>query len=175
MAEQNKQNQNQAAPQAVFRMQKMYVKDMSFESPRAPQVFQTSQKHDPTIELDLKMKNSVVEKDNYEVSLSISAKMVDKANDKAVLFAVEVEHAAVFLIRGIPQEHMERVLSVDCPFMLFPYTRQIVSQITMDGGFMPLILDPINFAAMFESMKQKQKEDAEKKQKENKKQPEKKA
>lgn len=157
MADQNEQQTGQP----VFRMQKMYIKDLSFESPHAPQVFQASQKHEPTIELDLKLKHEVVAEDNYEVSMTVTAKMVDKSNNDTVLMVVELEHAAVFLLRGIPEEHLERLLRVDCPFMLFPFTRQIVSQVTMDGGFLPLNLEPINFAAMYENMKNKnQKQDA---------------
>ena len=73
MADQNEQQTGQP----VFRMQKMYIKDLSFESPHAPQVFQASQKHEPTIELDLKLKHEVVAEDNYEVSMTVTAKMVD--------------------------------------------------------------------------------------------------
>ena len=109
----------------------------------------------------MKLKHEVVAEDNYEVSMIVIAKMVDKSNNDTVLMVVELEHAAVFLLRGIPEEHLERLLRVDCPFMLFPFTRQIVSQVTMDGGFLPLNLEPINFAAMYENMKNKnQKQDA---------------
>ena len=96
MADQNEQQTGQP----VFRMQKMYIKDLSFESPHAPQVFQASQKHEPTIKLDLKLKHEVVAEDNYEVSMTVTAKMVDKSNNDTVLMVVELEHAAVFLLRG---------------------------------------------------------------------------
>ena len=76
MADQHEQQTGQP----VFRMQKMYIKDLSFESPHAPQVFQASQKHEPTIELDLKLKHEVVAEDNYEVSMTVTAKMVDKTS-----------------------------------------------------------------------------------------------
>ncbi|MGI6638879.1 MAG: protein-export chaperone SecB [Desulfobulbus sp.] len=152
------QTENQAEQQPVFRMQKMYIKDLSFESPHAPKVF-LAQKQDPKVDFDLKLKNEMVAEGNYEVSLAITAKVLDKANDDAVMFIVEIEHAAVFLLRNIPEEHINRVLAVDCPLMLFPFTRQIVSQLSLDGGFMPFLMEPINFVGLYDNV-QKQKQDA---------------
>ena len=150
--------ENQAEQQPVFRMQKMYIKDLSFESPNAPKVF-LAQKQDPKVDFDLKLKNELITEGHYEVSLSITAKVLDKANEDAVMFIVEIEHAAVFLLRNIPEEHMNRVLAVDCPLMLFPFTRQVVSQLSLDGGFMPFLMEPINFVALYDNL-QKQKQDA---------------
>ena len=152
------QTENQAEQQPVFRMQKMYIKDLSFESPNAPKVF-LAQKQDPKVDFDLKLKNELITEGHYEVSLSITAKVLDKANEDAVMFIVEIEHAAVFLLRNIPEEHMNRVLAVDCPLMLFPFTRQVVSQLSLDGGFMPFLMEPINFVALYDNL-QKQKQDA---------------
>mgnify|MGYP003618120192 FL=1 len=150
--------ENQAEQQPVFRMQKMYIKDLSFESPNAPKVF-LAQKQDPKVDFDLKLKNELITEGHYEVSLVITAKVLDKANEDAVMFIVEIEHAAVFLLRNIPEEHMSRVLAVDCPLMLFPFTRQIVSQLSLDGGFMPFLMEPINFVGLYDNL-QKQKQDA---------------
>lgn len=152
------QTENQAEQQPVFRMQKMYIKDLSFESPNAPKVF-LAQKQDPKVDFDLKLKNELITEGHYEVSLVITAKVLDKANEDAVMFIVEIEHAAVFLLRNIPEEHMSRVLAVDCPLMLFPFTRQIVSQLSLDGGFMPFLMEPINFVGLYDNL-QKQKQDA---------------
>ena len=152
------QTENQAEQQPVFRMQKMYIKDLSFESPPAPKVF-LAQNQDPKVDFDLKLKNELITEGHYEVSLSITAKVLDKANEDAVMFIVEIEHAAVFLLRNIPEEHMNRVLAVDCPLMLFPFTRQVVSQLSLDGGFMPFLMEPINFVALYDNL-QKQKQDA---------------
>lgn len=154
----SEQAENSTEQQPIFRMQKMYVKDLSFESPHAPKVF-LAQKQEPKVDFDLKLKNEQVAEGNYEVSLAITAKVLDKANDDAVMFIIEIEHAAVFLLRNIPEEHLPRVLAVDCPLMLFPFTRQIVSQIALDGGFMPFLMEPINFVALYDNM-QKQKQDA---------------
>ena len=152
------QTENQAEQQPVFRMQKMYIKYLSFESPHAPKFF-LAQNQDPKVDFDLKLKNELITEGHYEVSLSITAKVLDKAYEDAVMFIVEIEHAAVFLLRNIPEEHMNRVLAVDCPLMLFPFTRQVVSQLSLDGGFMPFLMEPINFVALYDNL-QKQKQDA---------------
>ena len=148
------ENQNE---QPIFRLQKMYVKDISFESPNAPKVF-LAQKQDPKVDFDLKLKNELITENNWEVSLAITAKVLDKANGDAVMFAIEIEHAGIFLLKNIPEEHMKRVLAVDCPIMLFPFTRQIVSQISLDGGFMPFLIEPINFVALYETTRNKNQE-----------------
>ena len=149
-------NETPNAQQPIFRMLKMYLKDLSFESPHAPKVF-LNPKHEPRVDFDLKMRHQKIEGENYEVSLAVTAKVQDKADSDKVLFIIEIEHAAVFLLRGIPEEHIERVLSVDAPFMLFPFTRQLISQLSLDGGFMPLLMEPVNFVAMYDQMvKQRQ-------------------
>ena len=93
-----------------------------------------------------------------EVSIAITAKVHDKNNNDSVMFIIEIEHAAVFLMKHIPAEHHERVLAVDCPLMLFPFTRQIVCQAAVDGGFMPFLMEPINFIALYDNAQQKEQE-----------------
>ncbi len=138
----------QEAP--VFRMQKMYIKDLSFESPNAPGVF-LAQGQEPKVDFNLQLGNKKIDDDHYEVTLSMTAKILDQKADDTVLFVIELEHAAVFLLKNIPAEHLQRVMAVDCPLMLFPFTRQIASQISVDGGFMPFLMEPINFIALFEN------------------------
>lgn len=135
-----------------FRMQKMYIKDLSFENPFAPEVFITPQKSEPKVELNLNLNNKKVDDDHWEVTLQITAKVVSQDEDKA-MFVLEVEHAAVFLLKNIPAEHLDMVLKVDCPTLLFPFTRQIVSQVSIDGGFSPFLMEPINFMALFQNAK----------------------
>jgi preprotein translocase subunit SecB len=134
----------------VFRMQKMYLKDLSFESPNAPGIF-LAQGQEPKVDFNLQLSNTKVDDDHYEVTISITAKILDQKADDTVMFVVELEHAAVFLLKNIPAEHMQRVLAVDCPLMLFPFTRQIASQVSVDGGFMPFLMEPINFVALYEN------------------------
>ena len=137
----------------VFRMQKMYIKDFSFENPNAPGVFQAPNQ-EPNVEVNLKLNNKKLDDNHYEVALQITAKILDKGNNDKTMFIMEIEHAAAFLMKNIPEEHQEMVLGVDCPTLLFPFTRQIVSQISVDGGFIPFLMEPINFMALYQNSKQ---------------------
>ncbi|MEA3466952.1 MAG: protein-export chaperone SecB [Thermodesulfobacteriota bacterium] len=137
----------------VFRMQKMYIKDFSFENPNSPGVFQTPNQ-EPKVEVNLKLNNKKLDDNHYEVALQITAKIIDKGNNDKTMFIMEIEHAAAFLMKNIPEEHQEMVLGVDCPTLLFPFTRQIVSQMSVDGGFVPFLMEPINFMALYQNSKQ---------------------
>ena len=141
----------------VFRMQKIYIKDLSFENPNAPQIF-LPQRQEPKVDFNLQLGNKKIDNDHYEVTISITAKILDQKADDTVMFVVELEHAAIFLLKNIPEEHIPRVLVVDCPLMLFPFTRQIASQLSVDGGFMPFLMDPINFVALYEKAQQQKKD-----------------
>lgn len=143
-----------SAPRPEFRMQKMYIKDLSFENPNAPEVYIVQQKSEPKVELNLNLNHKKVDDDHYELSLQIFAKVAAPEADKT-LFILEIEHAAIFLLKNIPEEHLEMVLGVDCPTLLFPFTRQIVSQVTVDGGFSPFLMEPVNFMALFQNAKAK--------------------
>jgi preprotein translocase subunit SecB len=147
------QNTTHEAP--VFRMQKMYIRDLSFESPNAPQVF-LARNQEPKVDFNLQLNSKKIDDDHWEVSLAVTAKMMDKNVDDQMMFVVEVEHAGVFMMKNIPAEHIQRVLAIDCPLMLFPFTRQIISQASVDGGFMPFLMEPINFIALYENAQQQQ-------------------
>lgn len=144
----------ESAPRPEFRMQKMYIKDLSFENPNAPGVYIAQQQSEPKVELNLNLNHKKVDDDHYEVTLQIYAKVGSKEEDKS-LFILEMEHAAIFLLKNIPEEHLEMVLGVDCPTLLFPFTRQIVSQVTVDGGFSPFLMEPVNFMALFQNAQAK--------------------
>jgi preprotein translocase subunit SecB len=151
MTDQNSDQQTGGQTEApIFRLQKMYVKDLSFENPNAPEVFTTKQ-NEPKVEINLGLKNTPIEGDSlYEVTISITAK-VTHGQDAKTLFIIEVEHCGVFTIKNIPEQHIPAVLAVDCPTMMFPYTRQIISQLTVDGGFVPFLMEPVNFLALFQN------------------------
>jgi preprotein translocase subunit SecB len=149
------ENNGPAGP--VFRLQKMYIKDLSFENPNAPEVFLGKQP-EPKVEVNLGIKNQKLKDDHWEVSLSITATVSGNDADNKTLFIIELEHAAVFLLKNIPEEHLQMVLAVDCPTMLLPFTRQIISQASIDGGFIPFLLEPMNFLGMFENAKKQQQE-----------------
>lgn len=132
--------------QPVFRLQKMYVKDLSFENPNAPRIF--FQQEEPKVEVKLSLANGKLDEEHWEAALSITA---TATAGEQTLFIVEIEHAGVFQITGVPPEHLPRILAVDCPTLLFPFTRQILSQAVVDGGLPPFLLEPIHFAAMYEA------------------------
>ena len=153
MAEQTPVQQN--IP--IFRMERMYIKDFSFESPNAPKIF-LAKNQQPKVDFNLQLKNKKLDDDNFEVSIAITAKVLDQNDKESVMFIIEVDHAAIFLMKNIPKEHYARVLAVDCPLMLFPFTRQIVCQASIDGGFRPFLMEPINFIALYENAQRKQKD-----------------
>jgi preprotein translocase subunit SecB len=159
MAETGKPEEKNASSAPEFRMQKMYIKDLSFENPNSPEIFLLPQKSEPKVEVNLQMNNKKVSDDHWEVSLGITAKIIAKGDTEKVMFILEIEHAAVFLLKNIPEEHMNMVLAVDCPTLLFPFTRQIVSQVSVDGGFIPFLMEPINFMGIYQNAK-KQKENS---------------
>jgi len=153
------QETKQPQEQPIFRLQKMYIKDFSFENPNAPDVF-TSKQAEPKVEINLGLKNKAVPGDDlYEVSIKITANVTQGAEGKT-LFIAEIEHCGVFLIKNIPAEHLTAVLAVDAPTMLFPYTRQIISQISVDGGFIPFLMEPVNFLALFQNQQKAAQENA---------------
>ena len=152
MAEQNETKQEHP----VFRMQKMYIKDLSFENPNSPQIFLV-RNQEPKVDFNLQLNSNIIDEDHWEVSIAITAKVMDKNADDKIMFVIELDHAGVFMLKNIPEKHIRRVLAVDCPLMLFPFTRQVVSQISVEGGFMPFLMEPINFVALYENAQQQNK------------------
>ena len=159
MAENTTADTQDSKETPILRMQKMYIKDLSLENPNAPDIFRASQNSEPKVDLNLKLNNRKVGDNHWEVALEINAKVVTKEGEPRVLFILEVEHAAVFFLKNIPEQHMPMVLGVECPTLLFPFTRQIISQISVDGGFMPFLMEPVNFMALFQNA-QKSREDS---------------
>ncbi len=151
-------NTQDSRPQ--FRLQKMYIKDLSFENPNAPQVFMPQAGQEPNVELNLKLSNRKIDELHWEVSLHVNAEVTNKKEDNKSMFVMEIEHAAIFYLNNIPEEHLAMVLAVDCPTLLFPFTRQIVSQVSVDGGFVPFQMEPINFMALFQNQMKQQKANA---------------
>lgn len=159
MAENTSTEAQGTAESPILRMQKMYIKDFSFENPNSPEIFRSGQNAEPNVELNLQMNNRKVGDDHWEVAMEINAKVVTKEDESRVLFMLEIEHAAVFFLKNIPEQHMPMVLSVECPTLLFPFTRQVISQMSVDGGFMPFLMEPVNFMALFQNA-QKNKEES---------------
>lgn len=124
-----------------FSIRKLYVKDLSFESPRAPQAF-TDTQAGPQLDLQLGTRANALGNDDWEVVLLVN---VSAKRGEDTVFMVELQQAGIFQIRGIPDDQMALVLGVACPNVLFPYARQVVSDATLAGGFPPLLLAPVNF------------------------------
>lgn len=122
-----------------------YIKDLSFENPGAPRSLQAREKA-PAININVNVNANPLTETDFDVVLSLSAEA--KEGDKA-LFAAELVYGGVFRITGFPQEHMLPVLFIECPRLLFPFARQIIADATRNGGFPPLMIDPIDFAQMF--------------------------
>jgi preprotein translocase subunit SecB len=126
-----------------------YVKDLSFENPNAPKSLAVQQKPDVNVSVDLEANN--LENNTYEVVLSLSASA--KAGDET-LFMTELSYAGVFTL-NIDEEHREFVLMVHCPTIIFPFARRILADATRDGGFLPLMIDPIDFGHLYNQHKGK--------------------
>ncbi|PCI00098.1 MAG: protein-export chaperone SecB [Zetaproteobacteria bacterium] len=133
----------------VFNLQRIYVKDISFENPNSPEVFAEANKQ-PKVKMSLDLSHRKVNDEHWEVSIKINAETRVQETDKLV-FEIEVEQAGVFFFHNIPEEHVPLLLNVDCPTIIFPYTRQIISQLSVDGGFMPFTLEPVNFNALYQA------------------------
>jgi preprotein translocase subunit SecB len=130
--------------QAQLNLQRIYVKDVSFEAPGAPQIFQ--QQGQPNVELNLSQRVSTLGNDVFEVVLSVTATC--KIEDKTAYLA-EVHQAGIFGLSGFDAQGREAILATYCPNVLFPYARQIVSDLVQNGGFPPFFLQPINFDALY--------------------------
>jgi len=122
-----------------------YVKDFSFENPGAPRSLQARDKA-PAINISVNVNANPLSETDFDVILSLNAEA--KEGDK-MLFNAELAYGGVFRVTGFPQEHMLPVLFIECPRLLFPFARQIISDATRNGGFPPLMIDPIDFAQMF--------------------------
>lgn len=132
-----------------------YIKDLSFESPNSPGILSELQNLKPDIHLSVNLANAPIEGPNvppnlYEVVLELNAEL--KLGDR-VGFLIELKYAGVFTI-NVPKEHLSAFLMVECPRILFPFARQILAENTQAGGFMPLMLQPIDFAAMYQARTQ---------------------
>lgn len=127
-----------------FIIQRIYVKDVSFEAPNSPGMF--TQEWNPDTNLDLNTHVNPLSSDNYEVELAITITV--KSSDKTA-FLVEVIQAGVFFITGYAQEQINHLLAAYCPNILFPYAREVIASLVSKGSFPELHLSPINFDALY--------------------------
>lgn len=138
--------------QPEFNMEKIYVKDLSLEIPHAPQIF--LERESPQINVQLNTQAAAIETgDHHEVT--ITATVTAKVGEK-VMFLIEAKQAGIFGVRNMPAGELEPVLAVMCPNILFPYLREVVSDVAVRAGFAPVLLNPINFDVLYHQQKQQQ-------------------
>lgn len=126
-------------------IQKIYLKDFSFESPQTPQIF-TAGKWDPKTNLNLRSTHSAGSGDHHEVVLTIT---VETKHEDKTLFLIELQQAGLFYIAGYSEQEFSAVVGSFCPNVLFPYAREAIAAIVSKGGFPELLLQPINFDALY--------------------------
>lgn len=131
-------------PLKRFALQRIFIKDLSFEAPNSPDIFQ--QQYNPKIDFNLNCKNKFIKESFYEVVLRLTA---EAKQDEKTLFLVEVDQAGIFDIHGLEGKQLEQVLASMCPSILFPYARETIDTLVLKGTFPPLMLNPVNFDAIY--------------------------
>ena len=121
-----------------------YIKDLSFENPNAPQALAPNQP--PQINIQINVSARPLSDADIEVSLALEGKAENNGN---VVFSFDLDYAGVFRIRNIPEESKNAVVLIECPRLLFPFAREIIATTVRNGGFPPLMLEPIDFVALF--------------------------
>ena len=139
---------NGQAGQPQLMLQKIYVKDVSFEAPNAPQIFQeiSDEGDQPQVQLNLGQRATDLGNDLYEVVLSLT---LTCTLGERTAYLAEVQQAGLFGIAGFGPEDHAGIIGSYCPNLLFPYARQVISSLVLEGGFPPFLLQPINFDALF--------------------------
>lgn len=157
MAQENNSNDATAAQNVngQLAIQKIYVKDLSFEAPNTPAVFTTQL--NPTVDINFATEATDLGENQQEVNLSVTVTV--KQDDKTVYLA-EVKQAGIFTISGFPAEHMPAILATACPNILFPYAREVISDVVTKGGFPQLLLSPVNFDMLYAQEVQRRQQQA---------------
>lgn len=127
-----------------FSLQRIYVKDLSFEAPKSPEIFR--QEWAPSLSLDLNTRQKALDGDFHEVVLTLS---VTVKTGEEIAFIAEVQQAGIFLIRGLDAAAMSHTLGAFCPSILFPYARETLDSLVVRGSFPALMLAPVNFDALY--------------------------
>ena len=154
-----KQEENkEALAEQQFIIERIYVKDISFEAPNSPAIF--TQEWEPDTNLNLNTQVNPLDNDHYEVELHVSVSVKDKEGKTS--FLVEVVQAGAFLIKGYPQEQLGHLLASYCPSNLFPYAREVIANLVSKGSFPEMHLSPINFDALYAQRLQEEQAQAQK-------------
>jgi preprotein translocase subunit SecB len=145
MAEEDVVANQESETKQQFAMQRIYAKDLSFESPSTPDVFKKQWQPKISVELNTKS-DKIDEQGNYEVVLTVT---ITAKVEEETAFLVEVQQAGIFLVTGIEGEDLRRLLGTAAPNILFPYARENVDAVCVKGGFPPVMLAPVNFDALY--------------------------
>jgi preprotein translocase subunit SecB len=144
MAEEDQAAQQTDQPKRMIKAQKVYLKDVSFETPSSPQIFGLDWKPDLTI--DFSSSHNLVGDDLYEIVLTLTA--TTKVEDKTAYLA-EVHQAGIFLLKGLDQEELQRSMNVSCMRLIYPYACAAASDLVSRGGFPQLVLSPVSFESIY--------------------------
>lgn len=146
-AQGNQQGQQGQPNQPMLNVLAQYIKDFSFENPKSPDSLRPREKP-PEININVNVNANPMGDNNFEVVLVLEAKA---QSDADLIFNAELTYAGIFRLMGIPAESMQTALLIECPRMLFPFARQIIADATRNGGFPPLMIDPIDFGRLYQS------------------------
>ena len=137
--------------QPTFNIEKLYIKDLSLEVPHAPSIF--LERENPQIDMQLQSEFSAIDEGIYEVTITVTltAKL---ATANKVMFLIEAQQAGIFHLLNIPQVELESVLGVICPNIIYPYLREVVTDVSVRAGFAPVLLNPINFEVLYQQQKE---------------------
>lgn len=139
------QNIKEETTERVVALQTMYIKDVSFEAPNSPEVFLETD-ISPETKINLSNTHNKIGDDSYDVQLKVK---VESIYGEKTMFVAEIEQGGVFLIRGYSEEEVKGLIAVFCPNTLFPFIRELVASLVTKGGFPALLLQPINFDAIY--------------------------
>lgn len=156
-AQQPSPEPQQARAHPQLNIVSQYIKDLSFESPAAPQALQQPGQN-PQLQVTVNVNATPRPEEAYEVSLNLE---VHAKSDTGVIYNLELIYGGLFRVRNVPANLLQPVLFVDCPTILFPFMRRVLSDVTRDGGFPPLMLDPIDFGRLYAQNLARGKEQAE--------------
>lgn len=146
-----------ATPNPQLTIRGQYIKDLSFEAPKGP--FGVNQlKEAPQMDVNVDLEGTKIADDLYEMTLKIS--VTAKAEGEA-LFITELAYGGLFQMQNVPEDRIQPMLFIDCPFIIFPFARRVLADVTRDGGFPPLMLEPIDFHALFVKRAQQEQAKAE--------------
>jgi preprotein translocase subunit SecB len=136
-----------AAPEKLPQLNVLaqYIKDLSFENPNAPRSLQQQQQA-PAINIQINVSAKPLAESDIEVELKIEGRAESQGT---VLFGFDLTYAGIFRIQNVPQDSMQAIVMIECPRLLFPFAREIIATATRNGGFPPLMIDPIDFVALY--------------------------